>query len=163
MCVPQVLAERKCFTMLSNASPRKASPGKSGETPRSRVSAKARLRTPPRLWIWPINITGRAQLMTASVWPVKQGGHFTKAVRRAISSHRENKKLDALREVWSRWYDSIKDGNVRQTLGNWLSVVNRRMGPVRWEGGLVGWTQHALDDFVRAFCPSYKKETDTDA
>ncbi len=79
----------------------------------------------------------------------------------ATATYRDDEIWDALRDVWSEWYDAITDETARHRFGR-LSVRNRRMDPVTWEGGLVGWTQEALDDFVRAFCPSFKKPSDGD-
>ncbi len=77
---------------------------------------------------------------------------------RAKSCYFGNAAWDDLRDVWGRWHDSIKDEAARGAFVH-LSVLDDRMKPVDWEGGLVGWTQEVLDDFVRALCPTFKKDT----
>ncbi len=71
----------------------------------------------------------------------------------------DDPSFDSLRTVVSAWFEALSVGS-KGDFTAWIDVRNALLVPVSWEGALVGWTQDALDDFVRAFCSSFKKADD---
>ncbi len=79
----------------------------------------------------------------------------TKALERATSRYRDDKGLNVLKAIICKWHAGLSARN-KAYFARLLKITI--FAAVEWEGAVGGWTQEALDDFTRVFCPSFKRD-----
>ncbi len=86
-------------------------------------------------------------------------GPVGSALERATARFRDDEGMDDFRAHIGKWHKSLDEQRKQWLRGNLTpeDVLRFVASVVVWEGTRAGVTQEEVDNFARAFCPSFKQ------